>query len=147
MTRMEIGIIVIAALIPIISLVILFPFRKKKKTKSEPSKPAETPVEQKEEKEKDKKDIPPVSGGISTASLDTSEFLGYLKDKSENISKPERKEDAFNMGELDDDLFSDMDFTKMRRRMKKKTIAQEIEDLSPELKAMLLTGVLDRKEF
>ena len=145
MTKVEIGIIVIAALIPIIALVILFPFKKKKKAAPKPAKEQVTDQKPKEEPVKEPDPLPK-SGGISTASLDTSEFMDYLKEKSTATKAPERKEFGDNLGEIDDDLFSDIDFS-IPRKKKVKSLSQEIQDLSPELKAMIISGVLDRKEY
>ena len=145
MTNVEIGMIVAAALIPIIALVILFPFKKKKKSKTKPDKA--TAVENKPAEAKPvAEDIPSVTTGITTASLDSSDFLDYLREKSSTVKKPERKEIDFNPGEFDD-IFSDKDFGQKRNVKKEKPISQQFQELSPELKALMIAGVLDRKDY
>ena len=146
MTSVEIGMIVIAALIPIVALVILFPFTRKKKEKPAPKS---TVVEEiKSEPKPPVEEFVPSSDGLKTASLEEDDFLAYLKDKSSKVNKPERKEMEFNLGDIDDDIFSDMDFPRPRRKAKKEqTLSEQIQGLSPELKALILTGVLDRKDY
>ena len=146
MTRVEIGIIVVAALIPIIALVILFPFKKLFKKKGKVVKPAKV-AEVKVVEESTPAPVPaqPEYQGITTASLDHDEFLSFLQDKSITVKKPERKEIDFNPGEFNDDIFS-LDFVNKNKKVKK-TVVQEFQDLSPELKALILSGVLDRRDY
>ena len=65
--------------------------------------------------------------------------------KKQKITRPKRKE------ELPDFNFEDYDQFKSHQRETKssatKSVAEEINDLSPEIKALIIAGVLDKKDY
>lgn len=148
MTNVEISIIVIAIFIPIVALVIFLPKIKKDKTKTPPAPP--TPiVEEKIETppapviEEKPKEI------FKSSAFNADDFKDYLTEKSKRTDKPTMKNN--NGGKFADDLFDDFPFgdTRRKRPIKKedKPIADQIHELSPELKALFLAGVLDKKDY
>ncbi len=156
MTNVEISIIVMAILIPIGALVIFLPkHRKKDKSavkSSKDSKPTNTdvaPVESKpdtvEIKYQDN-----VREQFNFTEVSTDDFKDYLTEKAKHTERPVRKMPDFDGGMFDDDLFDDMTFGSSRRRRQKpenKTVAQQIKELSPELKVLMIAGVLDKKDY
>ena len=148
MAKIEILLIVLMCVIPLASLLIILPKRFKKKDK-EVKSPIKTYEELKEEEkesyvneskeidESNKKTI------ISNNDFSTDDFKSYLNVKN-NLSKPKRIE-------LPED-FADKTMPYFARRRsnvveKPRNIMEEIQNLSPELKALLFTGVFDRKNL
>ena len=142
MTNFEIYVIICALFMPILALIFVFPKSGKEKTPPKESvaksenidKPQkeEKPVKPKEEKKKILFD--PVE-------YSPEDFKGYLDKKHEIVSKPEEK--------LENDVgISLEDFISRRRPLvQEEKEASSLDELSPELKAMLMIGILDRKHF
>ncbi len=149
MTKFEMFLVVFACLAPIIAILFVVPkgfrFKKKPKVELKQVTPEETfsylpeqqekkePVELKE-KEKKVTDLP-----FDKVEFSSDDFKGYLNRRDEN------KVPKF----MQDDMFDPLDIVNPVRRKKEepKQIKEQIQDLSPELKAILIAGVLDRKNF
>jgi hypothetical protein len=71
------------------------------------------------------------------------EFDDYLNLRKNNMSMPERKE----LPEGFEDKSFPFTSSSRRNQKEEKTIVEEIETLSPELKALIISGALDRKDF
>ena len=151
MSNFEIFIIVVLCFVPILAFVMLLPklklkfnFKKKEKstkTKMEPIAEIKTEEKPKETKvEETPKEVKPV---ISSNEISTEDFSGYLN-KRKPVTKPQKVE--LPEGFVD----RTMPYIPQRRMSdikKPKTIAEEIESLSPELKAIIVAGVLDKKDY
>jgi len=151
MSKFEIFLIVMVCAIPFISLLLVLPKKLKKKSKKDKNanKSEKTYAEVKqEEKPKEKtedilqEDKPAHSQPSDDISND--EFKSFVNERQKNMTKPKRLE-------LPKD-FKDMTMPYMPRRRRKieekpKTVAEEINSLSPTLKAMIIAGVLDKKSF
>jgi len=146
MSNFEIILIVLACAVPVVALIFILPkIKKKEKTKVETStktyeeiKKEESEKEIIEEKPKEKKiNIVPKND------FSPDDFRSYLNNRQRNMSKPSRIEHP--------EGFQDrtMPYTprRARRAEAQKTIAEEIRSLSPELKALIFTGALDKKDF
>lgn len=146
MSRFEIFIVALVCAIPVIAFIMIAPKLKKKEKKDEKLKTlAELKEEEKitspniEEVKSEEKKIETISNEIST-----DEFEDYIARKKQNLTKPQRIE-------LPKDFIDRTSPYLPRRRdfreQKPKNVAEEIKGLSPELKAMLIAGVLDKKDF
>jgi len=149
MSNFEIVLTVLACAVPLVALLFVLPkFKKKEKAKVETPtktyeeiKKEETPKEEtKLEEKKENKSLPK----ITNTEFDSNDFKSYLKRKQQTTSKPMRVD-------LPEDFeYKTMPYLPRRRRredLKPKTVAEEIRSLSPELKALIFTGALDKKNF
>ena len=146
MSRIEIAIIVVLAIIPLMAIFIIKPKRKKKEVKADTKtldqiKKEETPA------------TPPAPKPIESPMefKPTSEFVGlededfekFLKEKASKAKRPSRLEpneiSSFPLDEFDDmDIFSDFE-------KKEKSVKSEWESLSPEMKALVMSNIFDKK--
>ena len=144
MSNIEIALVVGICLAPVLALFFVLPKKLKKEKKQalptteykpEPSivdeKPAEEPKEVQSEM-------------VENKGVVIDEFKNYMQQKKNRVTSPIKIEPP-------DDIFTE-EYIPSRLRRKKtekenKTIIEQIEDLSPELKALLLAGVLDKKDF
>ncbi len=150
MSNFEIVLICLASAIPIVTFLFVFvKFKKKEKKepaqtktyeeikKEEQNNSSEQVVEEK--KVEEKKFIPDANNDFTP-----DDFKAYLNHKQKNISKPSRVD-------LPKDFVdTTLPYSPRRRRKveeKPKTVAEEIRSLSPELKALIIAGVLDKKNF
>ena len=145
MSNIEIALVVVSCLIPLVALIIIFPKLKKKKNANIP-KLEENSIETKPNEPNQEKKESPKQVGLNDESTYTSDdFKSYLQDKKQKITRPKRKE------ELPDFNFEDYDQFKSHQRETKssapKSVAEEIDDLSPEIKALIIAGVLDKKDY
>ena len=140
MSEFEIAVLVIACIVPLVSYIFVKPKRKKKEKKEtslkndQEVKVEEKVVEPKVQETKQKEDI----------DLFDKEIQSYAEYKKKNISKPERIKTPVNFKDVT------MPYIPQRKRISKtkpKNIVEEIHSLSPELKAMIFSGVLDKKNF
>lgn len=148
MKTIEIILIVGVCLSPIIAFMFVVP-KLKKSVKKPPAKQVAEP-----KKEENKM--------FTNSGYSTDEFKNYLKDKNKNLAKQNTTENKekpknfnipdefkipddfkFPKGFRDDDEFDSPEI----KSDENKSLAEEIDDLSPELKAMLIDGVLERKNF
>ena len=150
MSKFELFLTVGVCVAPILSLIFVFPkgfkFKKKQKAEVKTAKEAnetfnyikenkEEPkqVEVKLEKKEDFKDL-------DVPNFDSSDFKDYLNRRPKGKG-PMRKL-------MNDDFGFPYDgFGNRKKEKEDKSIKEQINDLSPELKAMLIAGVLDRKKY
>ena len=147
MSNFEIFLIVMVCVVPILTFLMILPKVKlKKKEKKAPQQTktyAELKAEEKpivvEEKPIEKKENKTY---FQQEDLSEVDFKNYL-DHRKPISKPSKLE-------LPND-FRDggMPYVPRRKRIVKKQqdIAEEIQSLSPELKALIIAGVLNKRDF
>ncbi len=148
MSNFEIFLIVMACAIPFIALLTLVPKIKLKKKEKKVAKPTKQLVDLKQEEkpielvveEKPKE----IQQQVISNEISTGDFKNYLERKKQDVSKPKRVE-------LPSD-FKDISMPYMPRRRarqseKPQNVAEEIKSLSPELKAMLIAGVLDKRNY
>ena len=141
MTNFELYIIIAALVMPIVAL---FLVHKKSTDKEEKPKKEEVkinyekPVEEKPIKSKPEKK----KTVFEEVKYSPDEFKGYLEKKHEIVSKPQQKT-------VEDDTSVSLDEFMSRRRVihREDKNDESLEDLSPELKVMLLAGVLNKKYF
>ena len=146
MSNFEIILLVMAIAVPVLALVFVLPkFKKREKkvqvqTKTyEQIKKEEAKVEEKSEPVQEKK-----ASVITNNDFTSEDFRGYLNHKQKNITRPTR----VNLPKDFKDVTEP--YIPRRRRSvkeKSKTVAEEIRSLSPELKALIIAGVLDKKDF
>ncbi len=147
MSKFEIFLIALLCAIPVIALIMVFPkikFKKKIKKVKEPIKTLADFKEEEKPKEPVVQEGPKeIQKPIVSNEISTDDFQNYIERKKQDISKPKRIE-------LPSD-FKDMSMPYMPRRrsrsQKPKNVAEEIKSLSPELKAMLIAGVLDKRDY
>ena len=145
MSKIEIFLTVCAIIAPIVAFVAIFPkgikFKKKPKPEVKTAEEAnetfnyiqEQPQEEiVEEKEGDFKDL-------EVPNFSSDDFKDYLN-KRPKTHGPMRRF-------TEDDLIPPFEGFERKKEKEEKTITDQINDLTPELKAMLIAGVLDRKNF
>ena len=144
MTNFEIFLIVAMCSVPVVALFFVVPKLKKKQKKEkvvekkvvEEVKKEETPKISEEPKQKA---VRPIENSFTS-----EDFKGYLNKRQNETTKPKRVELPEDFIDRTEDFFP-----RRRRRIaeKPKTVAEEIRNLSPELKALIISGVLDKKDF
>ena len=149
MSKFEIFLIVTACAAPVLALLMVLPkikikFKKKeKKAKIETKSYAELKAEEKPIEPKVEEKPKEVKKFMSSDEISTDDFKSYLN-KRKSATRPSR------LDMPDDFIDRTMPYTPRRRRRteeKPKTVAEEIKNLSPELKALLLTGAFDKKNY
>ena len=149
MSNFEIFLIVTACSIPVFAVIMLLPkiklkFKKKEKQISVETKTyAEIKAEDKASEPKVEEKPREVKKFVSSGEISTDDFRSYLN-RRKSVSKPSRLEMP------DDFVDRTMPYSSRRRRIENKkpqSVAEEIQNLSPELKAMIIAGVLDKKDF
>lgn len=153
MSWMEISLIVAAVAVPIITLFMVLPKKKKEAKADKPAEKEDKPKDssvadtsKKDEnsastaapKEDKGKTIRPV---FDNAEYKPEDFKDYLKEKSSTISKPKRKVMDKKFGDFTQ---SWEDFIEPQQPAPK-TLADDICCLSQEIQAMIFAGLLDRK--
>ena len=157
MSKFEIFLIVCAVLVPFIAMVFVLPKHKKKE---KPAKPLKTLADIKKEEQRVEPEFSKVQPQkeietdfekevnnldvFEDTGFSSADFKDYLSKRKVN-SRPE-----FVKTPEEDTTFSYADFLEKRKaeqNKQPKTIKEEIHSLSPELKAMLVAGVLDKKNF
>ena len=143
MSSFEIFLIVGFALSPFVALLFILPKKLKKEntppptTEYTPEKPVEPVVEKKEETKSSEKKVPETT-------ISTEEFKDYLSNKRKNISLPKRLNDPF----MPTEEYIPSRFRRRKpQKQEDKSISEQIQDLSPELKVMMFSGVFDKKDF
>lgn len=161
MSRFEIVILVIVCALPVVALVLTLPKRKKGKSKSEVKKAEPPKSEQPKQEFKLDSSPPPTSApdevkprSISVSQQDEplynqESFRDYLKERKTSHSAPTFKEqkegDIPNITDFNSDLFTIPN--RNQPKQDEKSLADKIDELSPEIKALLLSGALERKNF
>lgn len=148
MSRFEIFIIAMFCAIPVIALIAVFPkikFKKKAKKTVEPTKTYSEIKQEEKHAEQIVEEVKPkeVKMPIMSDEISSDDFRSYLEQKKKDVSKPKRIELPSDFKDMS------MPFAPRRRvrNQKPKNISEEIQSLSPELKAMLIAGVLDKKDY
>ena len=149
MTLIEKIMLILAVLMPIVALIMFLPKIIKSKISKKPKK-------EKPSKQQTKPDEPYTSASIPQDTAQTvsptqnnfssmkhaDDFKDYATRKSKRTSLPKRNYPS--------PTFSDFEgfrsFAKPATQQEK-SVADEIKSLSPQLKALILSGALDRKEF
>lgn len=150
MSNFEIFLIVMACAVPFLALLFVLPKFKKKEKEKTPTKTYEDlkKEELKSEEKAETVEKPAVEKKSESIfaknDFSSDDFRSYLNYKQKNITKPSRVE--LPQGFVDR---TEPYIPRRRRRedSKPKTVAEEIRSLSPELKALIFTGALDKKNF
>lgn len=149
MSNFEILLIVLVCIVPVVSLLMVLPkiklkFKKKeKKVQPETKTYAEIKAEDKANEPKIEEKPKEMKKFVSSGEISTDDFRSYLN-KRKPTSKPSRLSLPADFKDRT------MPYEPRRRRMvnkKPQSVAEEIQNLSPELKAMIIAGVLDKKDF
>lgn len=145
MSVIEIVLTCCAAVIPVASLIILAPkiFKKKEKAEKKEEQPKEEVKEKPAPTAEAKK--PKEERIIDAKNYTAEDFKGYLQQKQAAITKPVRKFMEKDTS-IPFDEFEDLDFD-FEVPKKEKTIKEQIDALSPELKAILFTNALQKKKY
>ena len=142
MNAIEIALVVCACLIPLVVFVMMFPkalkFKrkpKKEQPKAEPAKEVKAEEPPKVQEKAEKAERP------TFTQYDPSDFTSYLKEKSKKTTKPTFKptDDKLEF------LPNYNEFFNPKPKEKEKPIRQQLDELSPEMKVLLISGVLDKK--
>ncbi len=153
MTKAELIIIIIAILIPFVVLVMFLLKNqkdKKNQTKTEqssiekPQKPAEPKPESSALVEEELSSV-----NEQQTDFNTEDFKGYLREKANNMPKPVTKENTSdNFNELSDEMFETFKSNKPKEKKEEPIdVATQIQELSPEIKALIIAGILDKKDY
>ncbi len=140
MSKIEIFILILASCIPLFSFFIVFKpkwkniFKKKDKTKKD--KIVEE-VKPEEKVEKQKPEEKTLRDEIQNTFV-KNDFKDFMEIKKDSIKFPEMK--------LNSPDFITSDYETYLKKPEK-TIAEQIKSLSPELKALIVAGVLDKKDI
>lgn len=141
MSSFEIALIVCFALSPFVALLFILP-KKLKKEKTPPPTTEYKPEPKVEEKKEEPKEIKPMENLKPTVSTD--EFKDYLSHKRKNITLPK----YLNNPDMPTEEFVPSRLRRRRhQKQENKSISEQIQDLSPELKVMMFSGVFNKKDF
>lgn len=147
MSKIEIFLIVGVCLAPIVALLFVLPKKIKKQTKeAPPTTPyvSEEPKKEEAPSEQSAKEVKKDEVVIKNDDIyKTDDFKNYINHKRKQTRSPYRIQEP-------DDVFTEEYLPPRLRRKKQqsnKSVSEQIKELSPELKAMLLTGVLDKKDY
>ena len=151
MSRMEMAMIIILCLTPIIALVILLP--KKLKFHKKPKKINES-AEKKEEQQLESETPPVEQNEIKPEIIDTpyvmDSDLDSIRDfaKNKKTTKPTRKTpDLSKLSPHPEFSFRRENNFRTERQTEQKSIKEQFDELSPEMKALIMSGAFDRKDY
>ncbi len=147
MSNFEIFLIVGICIVPFVAFMFVMPkFKKKEKIKIETKTYEDLKKEEKiteqpiiEEQPKETKPI------FETQDFTSDDFKNYLKYRNENTTHPKKIEHGKDFMDMTTDYLPQR--RRSRQNQKPKNIAEEIKSLSPELKALIISGALDKKNF
>ena len=154
MSKIEMFLIIGACLVPFVALLFVLPKRKKKEKTPPPTTPYVKDEPTSAPAPAPKTQAAPVKKADASIKIKPNfnddiddDFKKYLELKKKRTPAPSPiDEDSFvrsPVGEyIPARLRSNPDYKKQN-----KSIAEQINELSPELKAMLLAGVLDKKDY
>ena len=143
MSIFEIVLIVLVCAVPIVALLFVLPKFKKKEKKVEQSTKTLEDLKKEEKQPEDTKETF-TKKQLAEDSISSGEIQSYIDFKKKNISKPKKVEMPKDFRDIT------MPYMPRRRRSQEKkpqSVAEEIKNLSPELKALIISGVLDPKNF
>lgn len=144
MSKIEIFILILASCIPLFSFLIVFKpklkniFKKKDKTKKDKIVEEVKPEEKPEEKIVEQKPKEKTLRDEIQNTFVKNDFKDFMEIKKDSIKFPEMK--------LNSPDFITSDYETYLKKPEK-TIAEQIKSLSPELKALIVAGVLDKKDI
>ena len=143
MSNFEIILIVLVCAVPIVAFLFVFPKFKKKEKKVEETTKTLADLKQEEKKPEVIKETP-VKKEVAKDDISSIDVQSYIDFKKKNLTKPKRVEMPKD--------FKDVTLPYMPRRTngqnkKPQSVAEEIQNLSPELKVLIISGVLDPKSF
>ncbi len=151
MTKVEIAMLIGLALIPIIALVIILPKNFKKSANKKVIKETK-PVEIKAEKPIEEKPIEKSAEASVQTGLyhrdnadDMDSFRKYLSERKKTTA-PTRKPYNPELERMTTRYMPQHSISTPTQPAQK-TISEQIDALSPELKAIILSGVFDKKDF
>lgn len=137
MSKIELILLISACLVPFVAFIFIMP-KLKKKNKDKKSVVKE---EKPEEKQPEiKKEQPTLNQKVENKVVyNSDDFKGYLQHKEETTTKPKRKK----VEDLEDFTFpyEPFDFNERPKEKPKNDFAH----LSPEIKALMIAGILDPK--
>lgn len=132
MTKVEMIFVIAACCVPIVALLTILPKRKKKEKRAKKVDAVAEPfvMDKVEESIEEKKEVV----------AKTDDFSDYVLDRPKDLKRRNKMPDWLTNG---------ADFTLPKREINKEsgTIAEQFNDLTPELKAMFIAGVFDRKDY
>lgn len=138
MTTIEIVLLIGVCLTPIVALLFVVSKKhKKEEVKQEVDKQPETT----EEKKECQPEQPVDTFNLNSQDFSRNELKDYMVNKSKSVTRP------FNKSVSGDFPGLNMDFPPRRIRNEEKPVSKQIQDLSPELKALMIAGVLDKKDY
>ena len=148
MSWFEITLIILVCLSPIVALVLISFSKFKKKEKQNPAI-EQTPIKEEPKPNKDEitKQNKKVEADVEHAVFNSDGFKEYLNERSGKTVKPQHLSMENNM-KFPTSMYNREDFEQMMRPMQKnKTISEQIKTLSPELKALMIAGVFNKKDY
>ncbi len=138
MSQIEIALIVTACLIPVVGLVLILPRRLKRAKKAkeapktEPYVPTQAPIEEK----------PAIKNvKLPSSEINDDELKNYLNQKKDGLTHPVRSD---YINPLTESYTPRFDIPAFKQEQ---TLAEQIKNLSPELKAILFSGALNKKDY
>lgn len=148
MSKVELVLIIGVSIIPIIALFFVLPKWKKQKAEEKPKeeKPEEKfemskPDNEESPKEKSPKDIR-VGGDF-----ERDDLTDYINKKMKGAKMPERKILPEDFVDTSEDFITPIRRSDLMNKNKSKSVAEQFNELSPEMKAMIIAGVFDKKDF
>lgn len=142
MTLVEKIMVILACLMPVIALIIFLPKVIKAKQKKGKQLPTQPYVVESQPVESKPQIVQPEKPKLSSHAH-ANEFADYAANKSRRMARPKANFPP-------PPNFADFESFRQRpmsAQKPQKTIRDEINSLSPELKALILSGALDRKDF
>ncbi len=146
MSIVEKVLIMSAVLMPFIALVVFLPgVIKNRKIKKANSKPEPEPQPIKEpEPEPQPQPVAPTPHKVDSHGHE-NDFLEYAENKRKRVSAPKRNNPIPNFKDFEG--FSKSRPSIRQQPVEEKTIQEEINSLSPSLKALIITGALNKRDF
>ena len=146
MSSFEIFLIVGVCIVPFVAFMFVMPkFKKKEKTKVQTKTYEELKKEEKVEEKPIVEEPKETKPTFETQDFTSDDFKKYLKYRNENMSHPKKIEHGKDFMDMTTDYLPQR--RRLRQNQKPKNIAEEIRNLSPELKALIISGALDKKNF
>ena len=140
MSSFEIFLIVGFALSPFVALIFVLP-KKLKKEKTPPPTTEYKPEPKVEVKDEPKETKPNVN---LKPAVSTDEFKDYLANRKKTITLPRH----LNNPNMPTEDYIPSRFRRRKpQKQENKSISEQINDLSPELKVMMFSGVFNKKDF
>ena len=132
---------------PVVALMLFLPKVLKAKLANRPKKekPTKQPKQKEEKPEPALQAKPQVAATPSLQTGQANDFQDYAEIKRRRVSAPKRNEPKLKDFPSFESHFRPPIFTQPKQ--KPKSIAEEINSLSPELKALIISGALEKRDF